>query len=316
MKFNDFRKYRRFLFRYRLRIISVTVFIIAAIVGSVFIYSHTSSFFMTPIESVIGKSYDNLKENYDKMTLEYELLDSVVNNIMERDKIVYNQLFGNDLVTDHYGDKATAMDKRFGELQDLSFSELADILIKESDDLKSSVTKVSSMMAQGSSMVKKRSVAFKSIPSMQPINNGDLSKSITPTGMRINPFVKSFFMHKGIDYSIPEETRVYATADGVVRNVLVSGKQGGTITLDHRNNYNTVYGNLSKTVVSQGATVKRGAIIGYSGNTGTSFLPHLHYEVKYRGKNLDPLDFFFGELSLAQIEKLRVESAQNIQSFD
>lgn len=317
MRFNELSRQRKFLFRYRIKIISTAVFIIMVIIGSVVTYSISSSFFVTPIETVVGKSNEQLRLHYNKMAEEYSLLDSVLRNLKERDAIVYKQLFGiNISEIQEYNDIVEGRENRREELTKLSFAELATTLLKECDNLNTETKEVGKKLKRSVDIISKNTSTFRGIPSIQPINNSDLSRSITPTGMRINPFVKSFAMHKGIDYSIPEETRVYATADGSVQTVLSSGTQGGTITLSHNNNYTTTYGNLSKTIVSQGNRVKRGDIIGYSGNTGTSFLPHLHYEVKYGKRNLDPFDFFFGELSLYQIEKIKTESAQNIQSFD
>lgn len=317
MRFNELNKQRKFLFRYRIRILTTAIFALAVIIGSVFFYSITSSFFVTPIETVVGKSNEQLRLHYDKMVEEYTLLDSVIKNLKQRDEIVYKQLFGiNSSDIQEYNDIIGSRENRQEELRKLSFAELVGTLIKETDSLNKRATEVGGKLKNSRDIISKNPSVFRGIPSIQPINNADLSRSITPAGMRINPFVKSFTMHNGIDYSIPEETRVYATANGTVQSVMESGIKGGTITLGHSNNYSTTYGNLSKTIVGQGARVNRGDIIGYSGNTGTSFLPHLHYEVKYGKRNLDPFDFFFGELSLYQIEKIKTESAQNIQSFD
>lgn len=316
MKFKELSNQRKFLFRYRVRILTTALFLLAVIIGSVFVYSVTSSFFMTPIETVVGKSNEQLHEHYNKMLEEYNLLDSVINNLKSRDDIVYKQLFGANL-PDIQEYSVTANKKwTREELTKFSFDELVTMLVKEVDTMERNVVKVSKNLDKCRDVVASRSETFRGIPSMQPINNSDLSKSITPAGMRINPFVKSFALHKGIDYSIPEETRVFATANGTVQTVMASGTTGGTVTINHSNNYSTTYGNLSKVTVKNGERVSRGEIIGYSGNTGTSFLPHLHYEVKYGKKNLDPFDFLFAELSIHQVEKIKNESAQNIQSFD
>lgn len=316
MRFKELSNQRKFLFRYRVRILTTALFLLAVIIGSVFVYSVTSSFFMTPIETVVGKSNEQLQEHYNKMLEEYNLLDSVISNLKNRDDIVYKQLFGADLHS--IQEYSVAGDKKWTreELTVFTFDELVTMLVKETGTMEQNVIKVSKDLNRCRDMVASRSEVFRGIPSMQPINNSDLSKSITPTGMRINPFVKSFALHKGIDYSIPEETRVFATANGTVQTVMASGTSGGTVTISHSNNYSTTYGNLSKVTVENGEKVSRGEIIGYSGNTGTSFLPHLHYEVKYGKKYLNPFDFLFAELSIHQVEKIKIESAQNIQSFD
>lgn len=316
MKFKELSNQRKFLFRYRVRILTTSIFVLVVLLGSALVYSITSSFFMTPIETVVGKSNQQLRDHYDRMVVEYNLLDSVVGNLKSRDEIVYKQLFGANLPDIQQSELLRERKWSREALEQFSFDELSSILLKEVDSINQKASNVAEDLGRSRDLIDRRNENFKGIPSMQPINNADLSKSITPSGMRINPFVKSFFLHKGIDYSIPEETRVFATADGTVQTVMASGTSGGTVQLNHYGNYSTSYGNLSKVTVKAGQRVTRGTIIGYSGNTGTSFLPHLHYEVKYGNKNLDPFDFFFAELTVHQLEKMRNESAQNIQSFD
>lgn len=316
MRFKELSNQRKFLFRYRVRILTTSIFVLMVLIGSAVVYSVTSSFFMTPIETVVGKSNDQLREHYDRMMEEYNLLDSVVNNLKSRDEIVYKQLFGANLPDIQQNEIVRERKWSRKALEELSFDELSSLLISEVEIMSRDAGKVTKDLSECRNLIDRRAENFRAIPSMQPINNADLSKSITPSGMRINPFVKSFFLHKGIDYSIPEETRVFATADGTVQTVMASGTSGGTVGINHYGNYSTTYGNLSKVTVKAGQRVSRGEIIGYSGNTGTSFLPHLHYEVKYGSKNLDPFDFFFAELTVHQLEKMKNESVQNIQSFD
>ena len=116
--------------------------------------------------------------------------------------------------------------------------------------------------------------------------------------MRIHPFYKTLQSHQGVDYTIPEGSRVFATADGVVRDVaLRNSTQGQTVVIDHGNGYETSYGHLSKIHVRKGQSVRRGDIIALSGDTGLSLAPHLHYEVRLDGMRVDPIHYFFMELS-------------------
>lgn len=320
MKLNELEKYEQLLSRHKNRIISLAVFGITAIIGAVIFNSLTSMYFDTPIEKAVKKSNEQLQTHYEKMGEELKIMEAVVNNLKERDEIIYQQLFGVDInnvrpyqaITNNRDE----IEKREQELRHLPFDELVTTLLANNDALHEKVQDISNGIKKYSDRAENKPASFRSIPSMQPVNNSDLKKNITPTGMCINPFFKSFFLHKGIDYSIPEDTRVFATADGSVQSILSNGASGGTIVLNHGNGYTTLYANLSKTIVKKGNSIQRGDIIGYSGNTGSSFLPHLHYEVKYRDKNLDPFDFFFGELSIQQMIQIREEAAQNIQSFD
>lgn len=275
--------------------------------------------FHTPIEGVVMRSNEQLRSNYKQMELDYNMMDSVLRFVHNRDKIIYRQLFGveeSSLLSDESSAEGYISTD---SLKKMSFEELTAVLYDKTDKLESKMGGVETDLKNTIKLLNTKTMQNKLryIPSMQPVNNSDLSKSITSTGMKINPFVRTFVFHKGIDYPVAEGTRVYATANGKVQFVSPNNSsEGGMVTIDHGYNYYTVYKYLSKINTSIGKSVKRGEIIGYSGNSGSSFLPHLHYEVKYFSKNLDPLCFMFGELSHKQEQQLREKSELNIQSFD
>ena len=135
--------------------------------------------------------------------------------------------------------------------------------------------------------------------------------------MRIQPFFKTLASHQGVDYTVPEGTRVFATADGIVKDVSsYNTSSGQTIVIDHGNGYETSYGHLSKVNVRRGNQVRRGDIIALSGNTGLSLAPHLHYEVRYNGMRVDPIHYFFMELSPEQYRRIMQIAQSGMQSFD
>ncbi|MGB1241935.1 MAG: M23 family metallopeptidase [Chitinophagales bacterium] len=130
-----------------------------------------------------------------------------------------------------------------------------------------------------------------SAPSMNPL--GEDTKVTSHFGMRMHPFSKKQVFHKGIDLKAVEGTPIYATADGEVKAVIESEKgHGNHIVLQHGTEFQTVYANLSKFAVDKGTIVKKGQLIAYSGNTGASTAPHLHYEVLQNEEHVNPADFF------------------------
>ncbi|RMF08156.1 MAG: hypothetical protein D6762_06240 [Candidatus Neomarinimicrobiota bacterium] len=138
--------------------------------------------------------------------------------------------------------------------------------------------------------VKENADILKNIPSIRPVYGGYLN---SPFAYRIDPFDGKRRFHYGQDFSVPPGTPVYATADGVVQQARYRGGFGKTVKLNNGNGYSTIYAHLSRITVKYGQKVKRGDIIGYSGNTGRSTGPHLHYEVHYYGTPQNPLDYFF-----------------------
>lgn len=131
---------------------------------------------------------------------------------------------------------------------------------------------------------------FAAIPAILPTNG---NYSIGSFGYRQHPILQRFQMHNGIDIIADVGTPVYASGEG---KITFAGRRGGyglTIEIDHGFGYTTIYAHLSKTLLKAGKTVKRGDLIGKTGNTGLSSGPHLHYEVHHNGIVQDPMDFFF-----------------------
>jgi murein DD-endopeptidase MepM/ murein hydrolase activator NlpD len=122
--------------------------------------------------------------------------------------------------------------------------------------------------------------------------------------------------HKGLDFSAAHGTPVYATGDGEVKLAYFSSTYGNVIYLDHGYNYETRYAHLSNYAVKPGDKVKRGQIIGYVGDTGTSVGPHLHYEVLYGGQHVNPINFFQRDLSNEEYQKLIDAGSKNSNSLD
>ena len=129
-------------------------------------------------------------------------------------------------------------------------------------------------------------------PAIYPVLNGPLHLS-SDFGYRRDPFSRKYKFHDGHDFSTPIGTNVYSTANGRVKKSKYWGSFGNCIEVDHGNGYVTIYGHLSSRDVQSGEKVYRGQKIGEVGNTGRSTAPHLHYEVKYHSKSIDPSQFYF-----------------------
>ena len=154
------------------------------------------------------------------------------------------------------------------------------------------------------------------IPSIQPVINKQLTLLTASYGMRIHPFYRTLQSHQGVDYTVPEGSRVFATADGRVKEIATRSTAGRTIVIDHGNGYETSYSHLLAVNVRRGQEVRRGDIIGLSGNTGLSIAPHLHYEVRHNGMRVDPIHYFFMELSPVEYQRIIRIAQSGMQSFD
>ena len=166
-------------------------------------------------------------------------------------------------------------------------------------------------------MAKKKEDMLAAIPAIQPVANKDLKRIASGFGYRIDPQYKVRKMHHGMDFSAPRGTPIYATGDG--RVVLTERKRTGygkSVRIDHGYNYLTLYGHMSKINCRVGQKVKRGDVIGYVGNTGKSFGPHCHYEVRKNGKPINPANFYFNDLTPEQYAKMIEISSSPMQSLD
>ena len=156
-----------------------------------------------------------------------------------------------------------------------------------------------------------------SIPAIQPVANKDLKRMASGYGMRIHPIYKTAKMHSGMDFTAPVGTEIHATGNGTVITVGFGDRgYGNHVILNHGFSYQTLYGHMSKIVVRPGQKLNRGDLIGYVGNSGTSTGPHLHYEVHKNRNPVNPINFYYNDLTPEEYEHMLELSSKAGQSFD
>jgi murein DD-endopeptidase MepM/ murein hydrolase activator NlpD len=155
------------------------------------------------------------------------------------------------------------------------------------------------------------------IPAIQPIANRDLHRVASPFGVRMHPFYKVLKMHTGMDFTASIGTEVLATGNGVVSDIIPNARgYGNTVIIDHGYGYKTLYAHLSTILVKVGKQVKRGNVIALVGNSGMSMAPHLHYEIRKNDAPINPINFFFNELTPREYNKIILIASQSGQSLD
>jgi len=166
-------------------------------------------------------------------------------------------------------------------------------------------------------LAKEKNNLLAAIPAIQPVRNENLKHIASGYGYRSDPFTKVRKFHEGMDFSAKTGTPIYATGDGVVsRADNTASGYGNHIVIRHGYGYETLYGHLSKYKCHAGQRVKRGDIIGYVGSTGRSEAPHLHYEVHKGGEVVNPLNFYYGNISAAEYVVITKLANQENQSLD
>ena len=286
-------------------------------VGMVLIWSVIISLVIDkPSEASLRDINDRKSEHYAQLVERYDSLSAVITNVAARDENVFRKLFESnpyDLNTGYSNERH----ELHRELIDMSDDELLDMLDNYLENAESKKSKLVTSYDDLSYAITTTALSDDCIPSIQPVNNKQLTLLAAGKKPLINPFHRTMREHHGVDYLVPEGTAVFATADGVVKSLSEKNStHGKAITIDHGNGYETSYSHLLDIRVKKGASVKRGDIIASSGNSGLSFVPHLHYEVIYRDTRVDPVHYFFMELSPEEYQRIIRIALSSMQSFD
>lgn len=301
--------------RRKQRIIRTTIHLFVWLGMAVLYYVGFSIFFDTPFEYQLKHSTDRLRSEYRSLQQRYDSLASVLDNLAARDRSVFRTLFESEPydLDDRSRDRQSSYEKIVGRSTRQLKRELREGVIGMEQRLRALNDTYLALQERIDSAGR----ACDGIPAIQPVINKQLTLLTASYGMRIHPFYKTLQPHQGVDYTIPEGSRVFATADGVVRDASDrSSTHGKTVVIDHGNGYETSYSHLSKINVVRGQRVSRGDIIALSGDTGLSLSPHLHYEVRKDGMRVDPIHYFFMELSPAEYQRLIRIAQAGMQSFD
>lgn len=302
--------------RRRQNLIRATVQLFAWAGAAVLYYMGFSLFFDTPLEYEMKHSTDAMREQYEVLTQRYDSLQLILENLSERDRSVFRTLFESDPY-DFGSETEQGRSSTYEAVVGRSTRQLKNELRERTLRLEGQLDRLNATYEELQRRIDEAGSARNRIPSIQPVINKQLTLLTASYGMRFHPFYKTLQSHQGVDYTIPEGSRVFATADGVVKDVaLRNSTSGQTVTIDHGNGYETSYSHLSKIHVRKGEQVRRGDIIALSGDTGLSLSPHLHYEVRVNGMRVDPIHYFFMELTPAEYQRIMRIAQSGMQSFD
>ena len=300
----------------RRAVLSVLTTIAWWAVGTVALYFILSLLWDTPREYAAKQHNKELREQYELLTARLDTLDVVLGNVVERDQNVFRMLFESEPYSNGEELQEVQWDA-YNTMNTATPNALYATMRRNTIEYENSQKQYENKLIALQERMNAMGDSLNYIPAIQPIVNRELTLLTASYGMRIHPFYKTLQAHQGVDYAIPEGSRVFATADGRVKEVaLRSSTSGQTIVIDHGNGYETSYSHLSKASVRKGQRVRQGDIIGLSGNSGLSFAPHLHYEVLLDGRQVDPIHYFFKEVAPWQSAQLRAVASSGMQSLD
>lgn len=282
-----------------------------------FVILINTPFFETPKDRLQAREIENMKINYAILNKKMDQVDEVLENVAERDNNLYRVFFNSSPIPEEQRKAGFGGVNRYKALEGYDNSELVVSTTKRVDVISKELVIQSKSLDEILKLAKEKEKLLVAIPAIQPVKNENLKAMASGFGYRSDPFTKIRKFHAGMDFSAKTGTPIYATGDGVVERAdnTASG-YGNHIVIRHGFGYETLYGHLSKYKVRAGQRVKRGDVIGYVGSTGRSEAPHLHYEVHKNGEVVNPLNFYYGNISAAEFAAISKLANQENQSLD
>ncbi|MBA0884600.1 M23 family metallopeptidase [Flavobacterium undicola] len=311
--------YRKIKVKKRRKFGFAALFILAsALFGFIsFVILLNTPYFDTPKDRLLMREIENLKLNYAFLNKKMDQVDNVIEAIEERDNNLYRTYFNTAAIPEEERKAGFGDVNRYKALQGYNNTQLVLQTTKRVDVLTKELAIQSKSLDYILKLAKEKNKLLGAIPAIQPVRNENLKHMASGFGYRTDPFTKARKMHKGMDFTAKKGTPIFATGDGVIAKAdnTASG-YGNHIVIRHGYGYETLYGHLSKYNCRAGQRVKRGDVIGYVGSTGRSEAPHLHYEVHKDGKVVNPLNFYYGDISAVEYVAISKLANQENQSLD
>jgi murein DD-endopeptidase MepM/ murein hydrolase activator NlpD len=305
----------------RLGIRDIMLRFLAYFIGSVLIafvyWVIFAAFFDSPKEKALEREIQQLTIQYDLVNREMADVEKVLEDLQKTDDNLYRTIFEAEPIPATFRGGGVGGINRYNTLEGYTNSELVVETVGRLDKIRKRVYLQSKSFDELISLARRKEEMLRSIPAILPISNDDLTRTASGYGLRVHPIYKIIKFHSGMDFTAPTGTDIYATGDGVI--VAVQSSQRGLgkhIIIDHGFGYSSIYAHLSNFNVRIGQKVRRGDIIGYVGNSGTSVANHLHYEIKVNGRNVDPVNYYFEDLSPLEYERMIEIASKTGQSFD
>lgn len=311
--------YRKIITKKRKKFAYLLLFLLAsALFGFLFfVVLLNTPYFETPKDRLQAREIDNLKLHFAVLNKRMDQIEEVIAILKERDNNLYRVYFNTTQISDKDRKSGFGGFNRYKELEGYDNSQLVLNTTKRVDIISKELSVQSKSLDEILKLAKAKNNLLAAIPAIQPVRNENLKRVASGFGYRTDPFTKVRKMHEGMDFTAKVGTPIFATGDGLVAKAdnTVSG-YGNHIVIRHGYGYETLYGHLSQYKCRAGQRVKRGDIIGFVGSTGRSEGPHLHYEVQKNGRVVNPINFYYGNISAVEYVAISQLANQENQSLD
>jgi murein DD-endopeptidase MepM/ murein hydrolase activator NlpD len=291
-------------------------FLCATMVFATLIVVAAFQFLDSPKEKFLKNEISQLKLEYDLMDLELDTLNHIMESLSDRDNNIYRVVFEAEPVSSNLRIAGIGGSERNKRLSNLENGQVIRRNTVKLDQLKRQLVTQSRSYDEISKMIEDKEEMLAHIPAIQPIANKDLRRIASGFGMRIHPIHKTRKKHEGIDFTAPRGTDIYSTGNGVVTKAGRMMGYGNVVVVTHGFGYKSLYAHMRSFDVRIGQKVNRGEVLGKVGNTGLSTAPHLHYEIMKDGIKIDPINYFYNDLTDEEYSMVIELAAQANQSFD
>jgi len=300
-----------------IKLLRIFGFLSAAAVTALIIVAIAFRFLDSPKEKKMRQDLAIMNENYVLLQRQMQFINSDIADLEARDNNIYRSIFEAAPLPDSIraGKDYNKID--WSQYQFRNTQEMIEELQLQLTSLKQRIKTQQNSYDTIMQMAESKEQMLACIPAIQPLSNKTLDHIASGFGYRIDPIYKTPKMHTGLDFAAPQGTPIYATANGKIESATFDdGGYGNHVIINHGYGYETLYGHMVRIKVRPGEKVSRGAIIGWVGSTGKSTGPHCHYEVIRNGVKIDPVHYFFNDLTATDYERLVKIAAASNQSFD
>ncbi len=274
-------------------------------------------FVETPKEKALRRELDNTKLQFRLINKKIDEAQAVLSEIEERDNNLYRVYFEANPIPEEQRKAGFGGVNRYKTLEGFDNSELIIASSQRVDILTKQIVVQSKSLDEIAKLASDKEKLLEAIPAIQPVKNADLTRIASGYGYRTDPFTKATKFHYGMDFTAPRGTPIYASGNGrVARADATATGYGNHVVIDHGYGYQSLYAHLYKYNVKPGQKVNRGDVIGFVGSTGRSEAPHLHYEIFKDGDRINPINFYYGNLTPEEFAEILRKSQQENQSLD
>ncbi|HVB03462.1 MAG TPA: M23 family metallopeptidase [Chitinophagaceae bacterium] len=310
-------KYEKLVIPLRVKITRILGFISAALVTSLIIISIAYRFIESPREKILTQELNGMQQQYDALEGHMGSVKEELGALEKRDNGIYRAIFNAPPIPDSARAGEMVRQAEYLQLQNYSDEALVQSATVNLKEIEHRIKVQGKSYNQIDKLIANKQKMLACIPAIQPISNKDLSRISSGFGYRVDPIYKTVKFHPGLDFAAPTGTPIYATGDGIVEMAGFDDSGYGIhVIINHGYGYQTLYGHMVKVKVHQGDSVKRGEVIGWVGSTGKSTGSHCHYEVIRNGVKVDPVYYFYNDLTPQQYERMLKIASSGNQSMD